>query len=767
MAVQGEITQNENVKGLFTEGSPLNYPEGATVRDENFILNPNGSRERRLGLGYEPSAQTNLTNPFPGDAHVFDWDAVGNDGSLNFAVVMTQGSISFYDKSKEPLSEGFLQKFTVYYTIGEQQVSGTVINGDLVVVGMQRAGGSPINGAGPQDITVFNYSTSTQSIETTSYSLKVRDIWGVDDPLDIDQRSNTLTPQHAYNIANQGWKRALAQQVRAVGVTTETVTVVIPGNDGPGSDTTESQTVVIDKGGWPSNADLVTYGISEADEDDRFKEKLYSVVPFGTTPAPKGACIVNLTNMGDNRESFANKYGYSAYTDKDFYSDLTEASPKAVASYAGRVFYAGFTNTGRAVNDTYPNLTGTVVFSRSVETQGDVAKCYQQADPTTLDPEIVASDGGTLGIAGSGFIYKLVPAGRSLLVFASQGVWEIYSTDQLFSATNYQVRKLTDVGCKAAKSVIVVEGMPMYWTDYGIYALQADQVSESYAPTNITAGTIQTYYDSIDANSARYASGFYDQFDKKARWLWSSDAERPSAYDRELILDSRLQSWYTNVYPYLPDEEIAGMVSLNAYSEISVQSNVVVGEDSVIAGSDNVVLDQAIPEKGKRSYKYVVKKYDITDLQFMEHNRGDFQDFGLYDATALMITGPYTGGDSVRRKNSSYLTVHMSKTETGYVFDGGDLVPENPSSCLIQTQWDWTNLAKAGKFNAPIEMYRHKRHYFPVSPADQFEDGNTVVTTKSRLRGSGKALTLKIQSSPGKDLNLLGYNIQVTQSEKV
>ncbi|MCA1807576.1 MAG: hypothetical protein LC687_06995, partial [Actinobacteria bacterium] len=128
---------------------------------------------------------------------------------------------------------------------------------------------------------------------------------------------------------------------------------------------------------------------------------------------------------------------------------------------------------------------------------------------------------------------------------------------------------------------------------------------------------------------------------------------------------------------------------------------------------------------------------------------------------------PYTGGDAVRRKSSSYLTMQFRKTEVGYELDNGDLAPINPGSCVVETRWDWTDLAKAGKFNNPIEMYRHNRHYIPSGVSDEYEDGNTVVTTKSRLRGSGKSLALKIISSPEKDLDLLGYNIQVNQNEKV
>lgn len=38
------------VKGLITEASPLAYPEGATLDEDNVVITRSGERERRLGL---------------------------------------------------------------------------------------------------------------------------------------------------------------------------------------------------------------------------------------------------------------------------------------------------------------------------------------------------------------------------------------------------------------------------------------------------------------------------------------------------------------------------------------------------------------------------------------------------------------------------------------------------------------------------------------------------------------------------------------------
>ena len=44
------------VKGLITEASALSFPENASIDEDNFVLNRDGSRQRRLGFDYEESA---------------------------------------------------------------------------------------------------------------------------------------------------------------------------------------------------------------------------------------------------------------------------------------------------------------------------------------------------------------------------------------------------------------------------------------------------------------------------------------------------------------------------------------------------------------------------------------------------------------------------------------------------------------------------------------------------------------------------------------
>ena len=44
---------NTFVKGLITEATPLTFPANASLDEDNFVLNRQGSRQRRFGMNFE------------------------------------------------------------------------------------------------------------------------------------------------------------------------------------------------------------------------------------------------------------------------------------------------------------------------------------------------------------------------------------------------------------------------------------------------------------------------------------------------------------------------------------------------------------------------------------------------------------------------------------------------------------------------------------------------------------------------------------------
>ena len=47
---KAQVEANQFVLGLITEDGRMTFPENASVFEKNFVLNPSGKRERRMGL---------------------------------------------------------------------------------------------------------------------------------------------------------------------------------------------------------------------------------------------------------------------------------------------------------------------------------------------------------------------------------------------------------------------------------------------------------------------------------------------------------------------------------------------------------------------------------------------------------------------------------------------------------------------------------------------------------------------------------------------
>ena len=136
--------------------------------------------------------------------------------------------------------------------------------------------------------------------------------------------------------------------------------------------------------------------------------------------------------------------------------------------------------------------------------------------------------------------------------------------------------------------------------------------------------------------------------------------------------------------------------------------------------------------------------------------------------SSYIVTGYELFGDLMRRKQVPYLIMCLERTEDGYTTDeDGALQIDNPSSCLVQAQWNWADSALSGKWGTQFQAYRFKRNYVPSGASDTFNYGESVVVTKNKLRGSGKALSLKMQSEEGKDMRILGWGVSLSGGSSV
>lgn len=401
---------------------------------------------------------------------------------------------------------------------------------------------------------------------------------------------------------------------------------------------------------------------------------------------------------------------------------VVDFRPKAGAFFAGRVWYAGI-DTSR--------LTGRVYFSQVIEADAQYGKCYQIADPTDERiSDLVPSDGGVIVIPEASNILKLVPYNSALLVFASNGVWEIGPGELgYFAATAYSVRKVSDSGAVSAGAVVLMDNTPVYWGVTDIYGIATDPQTGFLNTTNISQKVINTFYNNIPLAQKRLSVGVYDDLSKRLIWLYASSTDVSDySYDRGLVFDARMGAFIPFTFAYGVTDYLAGIMLLKEAGEVSKVKYL-----GIING--NLVIGEA-------------------------NNYADYVDFGIAEPEAFMVTG----FDSVRSpadfKQAPVVWVFSRKTETGY---DESYSPIRESSTSMQARWEWADSASAGKWGREQEIYRHQRSYVPTGSSDTFDDGVPVVVTRNKLRGKGRVLQLKFTAGTGRDSYLMGWKTNFTK----
>lgn len=713
--IQAEYTTF--VKGLITEASPLTYPENASLEEENFVLNPDGSRQRRFGMDYEDgySLVNTGVDVISTSAAIssFTWTTVANRQSLDFAVIQVGNSLYFFKSNSNPTSINRVNGGNAVVLSGDatQTISCASIYGFLVVA------------HGTQDVNILSYNETTDVITLTTKRIKIRDLFGVDDGYEVDFRPvASLTPEHLYNLRNQGWPPSMKGTTGEM----ESVSDVDP--------ITQSGAV---NGYYPSNADIVWAAKISAAKTPIAIGAFYAAelgkLIFGSTPAPKGRFVIDAFYRGANR----------GLTGK---ADQSGGGVTSVASYAGRVFYA-VKETSRFQTDMNSPHIGTMVFYSSVsDNVNKLADCYSEADPSaehSSDP--IATDGGFVNIPEAGEIIKLMQMGTSLFVFCSNGVWEIHGGEEPFSATNQNVTKITDVGAVSAESIVYAEDKIAYWGLSGIYLIAKNDLTLRGSNNDLTFKSIQSIYDKLSVSTKKNAVGVYDPFVRTIRWLYQDvDLGNPSLYNKELIFDVGLGAFY--------------MFSWNVSTAVPLLSGYV--KSDAVLPTRTTGLPSKTESVLKSSLKYltVVDVGSTHSIVFSHFNNEKFKDWTIQtttgiDAPAHLLTGYMTGGSGVMSKDLSYVYVFMKRTELGVEEDGTII---DPSSCMMQVQWDWTNHTSAGKWSRTAEVYRLPRIYSIESP---FEYAYTTVVSKNKIRGNGRAMSILFSTVPGHNCHIYGWSI--------
>jgi len=752
---------NTFVAGINTEASPLTFPENASLDEYNFDLLIDGSRKRRLGMDYESGfTKTSTGVDLEASSAAFNsfvWEQAGGSSTLDIIVVQIGSELYFFDSgggtpSDSPLNGG--SSLTIAGSDSSVTWTAASLNGSLILT------------VGTERIIILTYDEGTDTVTQASTSLETRDLWG-------EQPDATLTgsyvlpsvPQYyLYNITNQGFPISHECWNSETG--------------GGLTKTNPAYWHYSKLGRWPATSSLYSFGVADSGSDARY---VGAYSPWladnswaeSTILPAKGKVIVDIFNRGAARAQAIEALSFF-FSSTPLFADVTYGRVNSVASYAGRVFYTFAVSGVEDLAPTAPNLATSILFSQTAKDTPALSACYAQNDPTAVDfNQPLDTDGGFISIPEAGQIFKCVPMGNSLFVFAANGVWEVHGGENVFSATNQSVSKVSSVGAISTDAIISGEDGIMYWSKAGIYRIGINDVTLRGLAENITQNTIQGLYNAIPEEAKTKAKGVYDQASRQFKWLYRSNTlPNEGFFDSELVFHLNLGAFSVNKINSLASDSpyVGGYIPLKGILYQTEVIDIIDGTDDVFVLSDDVVINDKVVSDIASSTKYLAFMPTGSDYSFTfaEYGQAEWYDWKSeddtgVDAAALLLTGYLTAGDSSKKKQANYMTTYMKRTEDGFSPSGDSVIVSNPSGCLVQSQWEWTNNAGAGKWGREFQAYRLPRNYTPESASDDLSSyGYTVVRTKSSLRGHGRALSLQFKTEAGKDCHIYGWGLNVS-----
>ncbi len=725
-------TVNTLNKGLITEFGELTFPENASIDELNCSLSRDGSRAKRLGIEFEQSADLSSFTVDPAKIfHSGTWENPGGISGLTLMVIQTGATLHFYNAGTFPYSEqytGLSVDLTPY------QISGRDIS--LTKVEFATIASSLVVASEAMNTIYLRYNGS--AITATQIEFRVRDFEWISDVCDLTERipTSTVTVQRKYDTLNAGWVGNYGDTLPSNSVNNELLSRLIGQMIGLpveqvrklrlNGGLTALDTYVQARNAWPPFTHPWYSGKnSSGDFDLTTWEKVYS----GSSLIGNGHFVLDFFNKDRNTVS-----GLTGIP-----SDVEPERFKTVSAYAGRMFYAGLGSGKNAGKILYSRIIESIVDTNSCTVIGE---CYQQNDPVAeYYSDLLETDGGVIHIPDAYNIKKLYTHNQYLYVFAENGVWVISGPENRFSATSYYVSKVSNVGLYSTSSFVSAEGVPFWWSKYGIHTFAYDESSGYPMEQNLSISTIQTFWDAIDTNAKAKVVSAYDRFNKQIFWLYPENGETTlNKRTRVLILDIPLQAFYpwkiadNDNYPM-------GLYFFDSYGSEAF-------DDEIYDNADDLVVDALGEAVYVVNYNTLATSQTQLSVLTFSNNKftisvftnDEYLDWGTTSYDAYVEAGYDFGGDLLLKKSTPYVTVYTRSTP--------DVDDISTSGMFLETYWDFKNYPSTRQ-----QVYLPKRIY------DQ--QNKSVVVTRLKTRGSGRSFRLKFQGEEGKDFTLLGYSVLI------
>jgi len=696
---------NNFVRGLVTEAAELTFPEGASVDELNCDLRRDGTRRRRLGVEYETgNVLSSYTLSDAEQTATGSWVNVGGNADLEFLVLQKGATLYFYNKGALPYSN---QVESNSVNLSSYQHSGSA-GADTAKCQFTSIKGTLVVSSPEINTIAIQYSSGTFTV--TQVSFEVRDFEFQGNTSTYFDNDSSPSQNRKYDAQNAGWNT---------------------GNGAP-TDLTKRLTHP-----WYAGKD------SDGNYDSAEWEKVYG----GTTLTANGHYILDF--FVKNRGSASGLSGLTKMTDSE------SSRFRCAESFSGRVFYAGIDSSENA---------GTLLFSKLVETVDDLGICHQQNDPTSeYISDLLDTDGGVIRIPDAVKIQRLYAYQNSLFVFAENGVWQISGVDGVFRASSFSVNRVTRVGILQPQTFVEAEGVPFWWSRFGIHTLQTDPVSGQGQEQNLTLPTVQTFWDAIDADAKLKVTAVYDAINKRIYWGYPDASESvASKLNNFLILDVPLQAFFPwKIADQTSNTDcVVGLAFYSGYgaSEVALDVTSNSGADDVVTSNGNDVVSTQISNTntGDPAIVLICREGSNNKITFGAFTGITFLDWTNTNYSSFAETGYDFIGDLVTKKNAPFIVTYCRVTETGFTGnenDGYEAV--RPSGLKVSAAWDF-----AESFGTSQQVYRLKYPVFPNnSNLNDFNYPDDVITSRVKIRGHGRSMRVKYESEQGKDFLLLGWGM--------
>lgn len=402
--------------------------------------------------------------------------------------------------------------------------------------------------------------------------------------------------------------------------------------------------------------------------------------------------------------------------------------PRCTSFFTGRVWYAGVDSLTES---------STIYFSQIINDETQYGKCYQKNDPTSEEiSDLLDDDGGAIRIPEIGKVEKLFPFQGQMLIFASNGIWLVKGGAGGFKATDYQVKRITNVGVSSAYSFVDVQGIPVWWGEDNIYTVTYDPNYDSVTAKSLSENVIQNFYQDIPPINRVYAKGSHDKLNDTIYWVYNDSDDFTS----------------TDYYTY--NKVLCFNTKTSAFYPWTISNG---NPSDVVVHGVTYIQDGTRVDEFKMKYPITYTRSATTYLSFADQISETYQDWTVLssevslddddqiDYDSYFISGFRINAELLRNFQAMYIMVFLEDQED--------------ASAFLQGYWDFANDGSSGKWSTTQQCY-------PMNTANG-RDYRSVKHRRLKMRGKGKALQLKFSSETGKPFTMIGWGTMETANADI